>query len=288
MTLRSRIQRVLEQENLNFLLTNRIPRRLATQFIGWFSQIEQPLVRDISIGLWRFFSDLDLREAKSTQFRSMHDCFTRELKDGARPVDRSADILVSPCDAIVGATGMIAGTDLYQIKGFPYTLEELLCDPTLVEAHRDGRYVTLRLTSSMYHRFHAPHDCRVDQVTYISGDTWNVNPIALRRVEKLFCKNERALLRTQLTATGDPVTLVLVAAVLVASIRLTFLDVLLSLKHRGPNVLACDAAFSKGEEMGWFQHGSTVIVLAPRTFSLCDNVREGNLIRVGQPLMHLT
>jgi len=288
MTLRSRIQRVLEQENLNFLLTNRIPRRLATQFIGWFSQIEQPLVRDISIGLWRFFSDLDLREAKSTQFRSMHDCFTRELKDGARPVDRSADILVSPCDAIVGATGMIAGTDLYQIKGFPYTLEELLCDGDLVEAHRDGRYVTLRLTSSMYHRFHAPHDCRVDQVTYISGDTWNVNPIALRRVEKLFCKNERALLRTQLTATGDPVTLVLVAAVLVASIRLTFLDVLLSLKHRGPNVLACDAAFSKGEEMGWFQHGSTVIVLAPRRFSLCDNVREGTLIRVGQPLMHLT
>ena len=192
MTLRSRILRVLEQEDLNFLLTNRIPRRLATQFIGWFSQIEQPLVRDISIGLWRFFSDLDLREAKSTQFRSMHDCFTRELKDGARPVDRSADILVSPCDAIVGATGMIAGTDLYQIKGFPYTLEELLCDADLVEAHRDGRYVTLRLTSSMYHRFHAPHDCRVDQVTYISGDTWNVNPIALRRVEKLFCKNERA------------------------------------------------------------------------------------------------
>jgi phosphatidylserine decarboxylase len=288
MTLRSRIQRVLEQEDLNFLLTNRIPRRLATQFIGWFSQIEQPLVRDISIGLWRFFSDLDLREAKSTQFRSMHDCFTRELKDGARPVDRSADILVSPCDAIVGATGMIAGTDLYQIKGFPYTLEELLCDPDLVEAHRDGRYVTLRLTSSMYHRFHAPHDCRVDQVTYISGDTWNVNPIALRRVEKLFCKNERALLRTQLTATGDPVTLVLVAAVLVASIRLRFLDVLLSLKHRGPNVLPCDAAFSKGDEMGWFQHGSTVIVLAPRTFSLCANVREGALIRVGQPLMHLT
>jgi phosphatidylserine decarboxylase len=288
MTLRSRIQRVLEQEELNFLLTNRIPRRLATQFIGWFSQIEQPLVRDLSIGLWRFFSDLDLREAKSTQFRSMHDCFTRELKDGARPVDRSANILVSPCDAIVGATGMIAGTDLYQIKGFPYTLEDLLCDPDLVEAHRDGRYVTLRLTSSMYHRFHAPHDCRVDQVTYISGDTWNVNPIALRRVEKLFCKNERALLRTQLTATGDPVTLVLVAAVLVASIRLTFLDVLLSLKHRGPNVLACDAAFSKGEEMGWFQHGSTVIILAPRRFSLCDNVREGTLIRVGQPLMHLT
>jgi phosphatidylserine decarboxylase len=287
MTMRSRILRLLEQEDLNFLLTNRIPRRLLTQFMGWFSQIEQPLVRDISIGLWRFFSDLDLREARSTKFRSMHDCFIRQLKDGARPVERSAEILVSPCDAIVGATGTIAGTNLYQIKGFPYTLEELLCDRDLVEAHRDGRYVTLRLTSSMYHRFHAPHDCRVDRVTYVSGDTWNVNPIALRRVEKLFCKNERALLSTKLTATGDTVTLVLVAAVLVASIRLNFLDVLLSLKHRGPNVMACDASFGKGEEMGWFQHGSTVIVLAPASFSLCDSVREGAIIRVGQPLMRL-
>jgi phosphatidylserine decarboxylase len=287
MTMRSRILRLLEQEDLNFLLTNRIPRRLLTQFMGWFSQIEQPLVRDISIGLWRFFSDLDLREARSTKFRSMHDCFIRQLKDGARPVERSAEILVSPCDAIVGATGTIAGTNLYQIKGFPYTLEELLGDRDLVEAHRDGRYVTLRLTSSMYHRFHAPHDCRVDRVTYVSGDTWNVNPIALRRVEKLFCKNERALLRTKLTATGDTVTLVLVAAVLVASIRLNFLDVLLSLKHRGPNVMACDAPFGKGDEMGWFQHGSTVIVLAPASFSLCDSVREGAIIRVGQPLMRL-
>ena len=287
MTLRSRLLDLLEQEDLNFLLTNRIPRRLLTQFMGWFSQIEQPLVRDISIGLWRFFSNLDLRDARNTQFRSMHDCFTRQLKDGARPVDRSAEILVSPCDAIVGATGTIAGTDLYQVKGFPYSLEELLCDPNLVEAHRDGRYVTLRLTSSMYHRFHAPHNCRVDQVTYISGDTWNVNPIALRRIEKLFCKNERALLRTTLTATGDSVTLVLVAAVLVASIRLHFLDVLLSLKHRGPNLIGCNAPFKKGEEMGWFQHGSTVIVLAPRQFSPCDNVREGAIIRVGQPLMQL-
>ena len=287
MTLRSRILDLLEQEDLNFLLTNRIPRRLLTQFMGWFSQIEQPLVRDISIGLWRFFSNLDLRDARNTQFRSMHDCFIRQLKDGVRPVDRGAEILVSPCDAIVGATGTIAGTDLYQVKGFPYSLGELLCDPNLVEAHRDGRYVTLRLTSSMYHRFHAPHDCRVDQVTYISGDTWNVNPIALRRIEKLFCKNERALLRTKLTATGDSVTLVLVAAVLVASIRLHFLDVLLSLKHRGPNLIGCNAPFRKGEEMGWFQHGSTVIVLAPRQFSLCDNVREGAIIRVGQPLMQL-
>jgi len=287
MTPRSLITRLSQQEDLNFLLTNRIPRRLATHFMGWFSRIEQPLVRDASIGIWRLFSDLDLSEAKKTQFRSMHDCFIRELKDGARPVDADAAALVSPCDAIVGASGAVAGTQLLQIKGFPYTLQDLLDDTELEGLYRDGRYVTLRLTSSMYHRFHAPYDCRVERVTYISGDTWNVNPIALKRVEKLFCKNERALIRTRLAAGGHVVTLVPVAAILVASIRLHFLDVLLNLKHRGPNVIPCDARFRKGEEMGWFEHGSTILVLAPDGFSLCDGLQQGSLVRMGEPLMHL-
>jgi len=281
------ISHVFQQEDLNFLLTNRIPRRLLTQFMGWLSQIEQPLVRDLSIGVWRLFADLDLTEAKKTQFRSMHDCFTRELKDGARPIDTDPAVLISPCDAIVGASGRVEDTQLIQAKGFPYTLLDLLGDQELVRIYRDGRYVTLRLKSGMYHRFHAPHDCAVERVTYISGDTWNVNPIALKRIEKLFCKNERALLRTKLEATGHVVTLVPVAAVLVASIRLHFLDVLLHLKYRGPNVIACHAPFHKGEEMGWFQHGSTIIVFAPDAFTLCENVQEGSVIRMGQPLMGL-
>jgi phosphatidylserine decarboxylase len=287
MTIRSQILRILLQEDLNFLLTNRIPRRLATRFMGWFSQIEQPLVRDLSIGVFRFFSGLDLSEAKKTQFRSLRDCFVRELRDGARPVDRDPAILASPCDAIVGACGTIADTDLFQVKGFPYTLQDLLGDPDLVNAHRNGRYVTLRLTASMYHRFHAPHDCRVEQVTYVSGDTWNVNPIALKRIEKLFCKNERAVLRATLAATGHIVTLVPVAAILVAGIRLHFLDMVFDLEHRGPNVFPCDAAFRKGEEMGWFQYGSTIIVFAPDGFTLCEDVQEGSAIRMGQRLMHL-
>jgi phosphatidylserine decarboxylase len=287
MTIRSLIAKAGQQEDLNFLLTNRIPRRLVTQFIGWFSQIENPLMRRLSIGAWRLFSDLDLSEAKKAKFKSMHDCFTRELKEGARPVDADPGVLVSPCDAIVGASGTVAGTELLQVKGFPYTLQDLLGPSDLVEQYRDGRYVTLRLTASMYHRFHAPHDCRVEEVTYISGDTWNVNPIALKRIEKLFCKNERAILRTRLEATGHVVTLVPVAAILVASIRLHFLDVLLHLKHRGPNVIPCDASVRKGEELGWFQHGSTIIVFAPDGFALTDNVHEGAIIRMGQPLMKL-
>src|SRR3954468_13429034 len=87
MTLRTEMLRVFEQEDVNFLLTNRVPRRLLTRFAGWFSRIEQPLVRDISLLVWKLFCDVDLSDAKQTRFRSMHDCFTRELKAGARPVD---------------------------------------------------------------------------------------------------------------------------------------------------------------------------------------------------------
>src|SRR5262249_8811178 len=213
MTVRTSMLRIFQQEDLNFLLTNRIPRQLLTRFMGWFSKIERPLVRDLSIAAWRLFADLRLEEAKKERFASLHDCFIRELKAGVRPVCGDPEVLTSPCDAIVGASGKLDRIQLLQAKGFPYTLYDLLGDAALVNAYRDGTYATLRITSSMYHRFHAPHDCRVEQVTYFSGDTWNVNPIALRRVEKLFCKNERAMIRTRLEASGHEVLLVPVAAV---------------------------------------------------------------------------
>ena len=275
------------REDLNFLLTNRIPRRGATLFMGWFSQIRQPFVRWASIRLWQAFSDLDLSEAQETRFNSLHDCFTRRLKDGARPVHADAAVLTSPCDAIVGASGRVVDGTLLQAKGFPYSLTDLLADPGLVQHYRNGTYVTLRLTATMYHRFHAPHDCRVEQVTYVSGDTWNVNPIAVKRVERLFCKNERAVIQCRLASTEQLITLVPVAAILVASIRLHSLNVLLHLRYRGPNVIPCAAAFRKGDEMGWFEHGSTIIVFAPEGFSLSAHVREGQRIRMGQPLLRM-
>jgi phosphatidylserine decarboxylase len=284
---RSLITRIFLQEDLNFLLTNRIPRRLSTRFMGWFGKIEHPLVRDLSIGVWRLFADVDLEEAARAKFTSLHDCFIRQLKDGARTVDPDPALLTSPCDAIVGASGQVRDGQLIQAKGFPYTLPDLLHDAELERLYLDGCYVTLRLTSSMYHRFHAPYDGRVEQVTYISGDTWNTNPIAIRRVERLFCKNERAVIRTRLQGTGHLVTLVPVASILVASIRLHFVDVLLHLAYPGPHVIACDATVRKGEEMGWFELGSTIILFAPKGFALCENLREGSVIRMGQPLLRV-
>jgi len=288
MKLRAVIASLVQHEDLNFLLTNRIPRRWLTLFLGWFSKLEQPLVRDFSLRIWRLFSDLDLSEAKRTDFKSLHDCFTRELREGVRPLEPHPGTLTSPCDGIIGASGKLADGCLLQAKGFPYTLVSLLGVPReATSPYLGGSYVTLRLTSSMYHRFHAPYDCRVEQVTYISGDTWNVNPIALKRVERLFCKNERAVIRCRLQPSGHVVTLVPVAAILVASIRLHCLDTLLHLRYPGPNLIACDATYRKGAEMGWFQHGSTIIVLAPPGVSICQHLQEGQRINMGEALMEL-
>ena len=222
MTMQRILRKIFSQEDINFLLTNRIPRLALTHFMGWFSKLEQPLLRDLSIALWQCFADLGLHEAKKNRFNSLHDCFIRQLKSGARPINDDPHIIASPCDAIVGACGRIEGSRVFQAKGFPYVLEDLIGDPATIALVRDGCFATLRITSSMYHRFHAPYDCLVERAIYFSGDVWNVNPPALKRIDKLFCKNERAAIVCKLSPQGYPLVLVPVAAVLVASIRLAF------------------------------------------------------------------
>ncbi len=277
---------LLLREDLNFLLTNRIPRQALTRFMGWYSKIRSPWLCRASIAVWRLFTKLDLSDAREQRFDSLHACFTRELKPGARHVDPDPAVLASPCDAIVGACGTVQAGQLWQAKGMGYRIEDLFGQAERAAPFEGGSYVTLRLTSAMYHRFHAPHDGRVEHVTYISGDTWNVNPIALKRVQRLFCRNERALIRLRLS-NGAPLALVPVAAVLVASIRLHFLDVLLQLRWPGPNEMPCDAAVAKGQELGWFEHGSTIICFAPPGFSLAPGIADGQRIRMGQALMRL-
>ena len=287
MTIREMFQKIGAQEDINFLLTNRIPRMTLTHFMGWFSQRRHPWVRDASIAVWKFFADLDLSEAKKTSFDSLHDCFIRELKPGARTVNMQADAFTSPCDGIVGAMGRIDNGRVYQAKGFPYTLDDLLGYKVDHQQWNDGVFMTIRITSSMYHRFHAPFDGQLQHVRYYAGDTWNVNPIALQRVEKLFCKNERACLKMVIGEAQHTIALVPVAAVLVASIRLHALDTLLHTRYTGPLDMPCEADFVKGEELGWFQHGSTILVFVPKGFTIDPSIQEGTQIKMGQVLMRL-
>jgi len=287
MTLKRVVHRLTENETLNFVLTNYIPRRTATRFVGWLSRIENPLVRDLSIGVWRLFSDLDLSEARESRFRSLHDCFIRELKEGARPIDQRPDILVSPCDAIVGASGRVRDGVILQVKGAPYLLSELVKDASLVDGYRNGTYVTLRLTSTMYHRFHAPHDARIVEVRHIAGDAFNVNPPTLKRLQKVYCRNERAVIDMRVADGGRRVALVPVAAILVAGLRLNFMEMPVDRSHAEPWVRACGVDVAKGQELGWFEHGSTIVVLGEAGLELCEAVEQGGTIRMGTPLMRV-
>jgi len=280
------IQRLVQQDTLNFWLSNHVPRRLLTVWMGRLSRIENPWLARLLIAGWRLFApDLDLTEARETRFRSLHECFIRELKPGSRPIHPSPASITSPCDAMVMAAGSIHDSALIQAKGLDYRLEELLLDPQLAARYRDGRYLTLRLKSTMYHRFHAPTRCRVHGVHYLAGDVWNVNPPTVRRLPKLYCRNERAVIDLDTLDFGPAITLVPVAAILVASIRLHFLDVLLHLRYSGPNHIPCEAQLEKGEEMGYFQHGSTIILLATSRFRLAGGLAPGSLVKVGEPLL---
>ena len=275
------VDRVTRNDTLNFHLTNRIPRRLASRFMGWFSTIEQPLVAAASIRALQWFAgDLALHEARRSRFRSLRECFTRELRPDARPIDRTPGVLVSPCDGIVVACGEVRGTTLIQAKGQTYTLEELLGDAALAARHRDGSYATLRLTPAMYHRFHAPCDAGVEDLRVIPGDTWNVNPPTLARVPRVYCRNTRAVIPMRATCSGLALTLVPVGAVLVSSIQLSIAPGAAATA----GVIPCRAQLGRGEEMGYFQHGSTIVALAAPGLRLSEHVSEGARLRVGQPL----
>lgn len=281
------VRDIFLQEDVNFLITNRIPRRYATLFMGWFSRIESPLLARLSIGVWQLFADdLRLHEAKRSRFNSLGECFTRELRDGARTVDPDPHVVVSPCDAVIGAHGRVAGGRAFQAKGFPYTLLDLLGTPRLAERHEGGLFVTLRLKSNMYHRFHAPADSRLERVRYVSGDTWNVNPIALRRVERLFCKNERAVLELGLPDREEALSLVCVASILVASIRIHGTGRVFDLRYHGAREVDCGGkTVARGEELGFFQSGSTIVLFVSGAFDFAPGVREGTTIFAGQALL---
>jgi phosphatidylserine decarboxylase len=209
--------------------------------------------------------------------------FVRRLRPGMRSVDTDPAVLASPCDAIVGASGTVQRGQVLQAKGMPYALADLLGSAEEAACWEGGRYTTLRLTSAMYHRFHAPADAVVERVRFFQGDVFNVNPPALKRIERLFCRNERAALELRL-ADGSPLVLVPVAAILVASLRLHCIDALLHGRWRGPGQWQPGTPVQRGQEMGWFEHGSTILVFAPPRYALAETLEAGTRIAMGQAL----
>jgi len=225
------------------------------------------------------------------EYRSFNDFFTRELIDGARPIDGSPDALVAPADGTLSAAGRLAQDRILQAKGHSYTLPDLLAtDLDDASGFVDGSFATIYLAPYNYHRVHAPFPGRLTAARYIPGDLFSVNAATVSLLPGLFARNERLVLSFD-TAFG-PAAVILVGALHVGSITTPWTGEIRP--RRGGMVEQLPIApgpgleVAKGDLLGWFNFGSTVIVLLPeRACEWRDGLETGAHLRVGERMASL-
>ena len=226
------------------------------------------------------------------EYESLGDFFTRKLRDGARSVSAAHDAIVSPCDGVVAAVGFAVDGALVQAKGRHYRLEELLADDDFAHLLQGGAYTTIYLSPRDYHRVHTPVDARVTSCDYIPGALWPVNPRLANRRDNLLARNERVVIRLSSAELGD-FAVVMVGAAGVGNIRLVEqLGVETgTLRHAGERYrkeLASDGkagvAVRRGDELGAFRLGSTVVMIFQPGKASLDELTVGRALRFGEAI----
>jgi phosphatidylserine decarboxylase len=204
--------------------------------------------------------------------------FSRRLKPGARPIDEDPRAVVSPVDGVISQIGYAAGKTCIQAKGLHYSLEELLGGEEAARPFLDGPFATIYLAPRDYHRIHAPLPGRIEGYAYIPGQFWPVNPWVVATKEALFCLNERLI--TFLSTPAGSAAVVKVGATCVSRIRASYGDVVThSGKPATVHRFSPPIAVRKGEELGAFEMGSTVILLFEK-----DRVEWDSSLTVGSPV----
>jgi phosphatidylserine decarboxylase len=237
-------------------------------------------------------ANLDEVELDLAGYPSLGDFFARKLRHGARVIDTAPGAIISPCDGVIAARGVAVAGALVQAKGRNYRLAELVADGELAARLTGGHYVTIYLSPRDYHRVHAPVDASVSGYDYLPGSLWSVNPRVASRRDGLLARNERVVIRMNAGALGR-VALVMVGAAGVGNIRLApgigdaagATSPADSAKWRAAReprrVELCDATVVRGQELGAFRLGSTVVlVFEPGKVELAGEV--GDAVRFGQ------
>lgn len=219
-------------------------------------------------------------------FANLQQFFCRSLRPGLRPIAGDPGLLVSPADGRITACGAITAGELLQAKGHTYSVAELLGDAARAEAFLGGCYATVYLAPSDYHRVHAPEAGRIVEARYIPGARWSVNPHTAERVPRLFVQNERLV--TYLETAHGTLATVMVGACLVGAIRVNYDP----LWNAGPGPHVADRRrydpapeFARGQELGRFEFGSTVILVAPPAMRTTLSAAPGQRIRMGMPIL---
>ena len=268
-----------------------MPQLYLTQLAGWFAQQKWGAVTHFVIKIFAKKYNVDMSEAKKENFsdyESFNQFFIRELKDDARKINENPTALCLPADGRVSQIGHIDDECLLQAKGHFFSLSDLLAgDEELVNTFKNGEFATIYLSPRDYHRVHMPCDATLRKMIYVPGDLFSVNPFLAEHVPNLFARNERVICVFD-TAFG-PMVQILVGATITASMSTVWAGVINPPRtgeikvwtYQGDNTIK----LTKGQEMGAFQLGSTVINLFPaNSVTLAEHLEVDVPVRMGEIL----
>jgi len=272
-----------------------VPFRQLTAFAGLISRSENQLIKKTLISWFCYFYKPNLDESvnkKPQDFRSFNDFFTRKLESKSRPINQETDIIISPVDGMVVSLGYLKKGALIQAKGISYDVSELIQDQALENNFKNGCYVTIYLAPINYHRIHFPFGGTIGKTKYLKGNLYSVNASSARRIKSLYSKNERTF--TFVKSESLSYGLVSVGAAMVGSIVPFWnkdinskKEHLVDLWNQGPEEDLLRV--SKGEELGYFQMGSTVILLFPSDIQIDKNfLYEAKPVKFGEELINLS
>ena len=268
-----------------------MPQLYLTQLAGWFAQQKWGAVTHFVIKVFAKKYNVDMSEAKKENFsdyESFNQFFIRELKDDVRKINENPTALCLPADGRVSQIGHIDDERLLQAKGHFFSLSDLLAgDEELVNTFKNGEFATIYLSPRDYHRVHMPCDATLRKMIYVPGDLFSVNPFLAEHVPNLFARNERVICVFD-TAFG-PMVQILVGATITASMSTVWAGVINPPRtgevkvwtYQGDNAIK----LTKGQEMGAFQLGSTVINLFPaNSVTLAEHLEVDVPVRMGEIL----
>lgn len=279
----------MNKKQLFALMQYFIPQHLLSRLVGWFAQSEYPLIKNTFIKWFAKRYDVNMQEALNEDlesYKSFNEFFTRPLKDGARPIAEGDNTLVSPADGAVSQLGKIELGRVFQAKGRDYSVAELLGgDADRAAPFVNGDFMTVYLSPKDYHRVHMPFAGTLKETVYVPGDLFSVNPATTENVDALFARNERMVCIFE-TEFG-PMAMVLVGAMIVAGIETVWSGQVTPLpkEAQAQQYNGEDIVLGKGEEMGRFKLGSTVVMCFPENaIEFAEELKAESALRMGQEL----